>query len=80
MPTFTASETAEIAGSSDFLGINFYTTDLIKDEVSDLSEISYLADSDTTTSQDPYWYRLVLSSGKKTNQDLGFKVQLHMYT
>ena len=57
LPKFTTEETQEISDSSDFIGINFYTTDLIENYVSDINEISYFVDSDTRTSQDRSWYR-----------------------
>ena len=35
-----------VAGSYDFLGMNFYTTNMVYTEIQNISEISYYSDSD----------------------------------
>ena len=56
LPTFTANETAEIMQSSDFLGINYYTSSLVYPEVSDINCIDYYCDKDVGSYQDETWY------------------------
>ncbi len=59
LPTFTAEESEEIAGSSDFLGINHYTTALTyptPPEDIDLNDVSWFADADVIDYQDSKWY------------------------
>ncbi len=56
LPTFTPAEAEELLGSSDFLGINYYTVMLVEDTVADINDISYYADQDTITYQDSNWY------------------------
>ena len=56
LPTFTANETAEIMQSSDFLGINYYTSSLVYPEVSDINCIDYYCDKDVGSYQDEAWY------------------------
>jgi len=56
LPTFTANETAEIMQSSDFLGINYYSTWIVYPEVSDITCIDYYCDKDVGSYQDETWY------------------------
>jgi beta-glucosidase/6-phospho-beta-glucosidase/beta-galactosidase len=56
LPDFTAEERAELLGSSDFLGINFYTSDLCYPSPGDVSDVSYYADQDVACYQDKTWY------------------------
>ena len=56
LPEFTAEESAEILGSYDFLGINFYTSQLAYPDEGDITQISYWEDKDVDTKADPNWY------------------------
>ena len=56
LPYFTDEESATIVNSSDFLGINCYTTNVVYVEESDLADISFFADQDVSSYQDPSWY------------------------
>ena len=56
LPTFTANETAEIMQSSDFLGINYYTSSVVYTEASDIDCIDYYCDKDVGSYQDETWY------------------------
>lgn len=59
LPTFTEEESVEIAHSSDFLGINHYTTGIVYQtppEDIDLSQMSWAVDTDVTMYQDSKWY------------------------
>ena len=56
LPHFSEEETAMIAGSSDFLGMNFYTSNIVYPEESDIMDVSYFADPDVGATQDPNWY------------------------
>lgn len=59
LPTFTANESAEILGSYDFLGINFYTSGLGFPKVGDITIPSYFEDKDADAKPDPNWYKYV---------------------
>jgi len=56
LPTFTAEESAEILGSHDFLGINFYTSGLGFAQEGDITLPSYWEDKDAGAKPDPNWY------------------------
>ena len=59
LPEFTAEEKAEIAGSSDFLGINHYTTSLVfpmDPDSPDSDKIGYPYDSGVQSTIDKKWY------------------------
>ena len=56
MPEFTADEQQQIKGSSDFFGLNHYTSFLTENKSSETSEISYDADQDVHHSVDSTWY------------------------
>ncbi len=56
LPTFTDEESAEIAGSFDFLGVNHYTTNLVYPEDGDLSVVSFFEDADVVNYSDESWY------------------------
>ena len=60
LPEFTAEESNEILGSSDFLGINFYTSTIVYPRPGDISTPSYYEDKDVGGYPDPNWYRYVL--------------------
>ena len=51
LPSFTAEEEAEVAGSSDFLGINFYTCEIVYPEEEDINDVSYDKDDDVVNYQ-----------------------------
>lgn len=53
LPSFTDDEKRMINGSSDFLGLNHYTTELVESAVSDVR--SWNGDQNTRTSHDPTW-------------------------
>jgi len=57
LPEFTAEESNEILGSSDFLGINFYTSTIVYPRPGDISTPSYYEDKDVGGYPDPNWYR-----------------------
>jgi len=55
LPTFTPEELTLLSGSTDFLGINLYTSSLVYPE--DLgTEANYFTDSDVSSYQDSRWY------------------------
>jgi len=56
LPTFTAEEEQIVAGSSDFIGLNFYTCEIVYPEESDINIVSYDEDDDVVNYQDPNWY------------------------
>jgi len=56
LPNFTEEESEMIAGSSDFLGINFYTSNIVYPKVSDIEDVSYFADPDVADEQHESWY------------------------
>ena len=41
LPQFTADEETLVSKSSDFLGLNFYTSELVKPEDEGIEEVSY---------------------------------------
>jgi len=48
LPTFTAEESALLKGSSDFYGMNTYTSDYIKEKHSSPEEGDYLGNVEVT--------------------------------
>jgi len=56
LPQFTAEESAMIFNSSDFLGINFYTSNVVYTEEGDLENIDWNADQDVGAYQDDTWF------------------------
>ena len=56
LPHFSDEDSAMILGSSDFLGINFYTANYAYPETSDLGDVSWSADMDVGSYQDETWY------------------------
>lgn len=57
LPVFTDAEKAALKGSSDFFGLNTYSSELAKEQINDDKLISYDTDKDTYTYQDAYnWY------------------------
>ena len=55
LPHFCEEDSAMILGSSDFLGLNIYTSFLVFPEVSDISQVDFYADQDVATYQDDTW-------------------------
>ena len=56
LPTFTEEQSAMVAGTADFLGVNPYTTNLIYPQENPVEEESVLLDPDVATYQDETWY------------------------
>jgi len=56
LPEFTELEKQQLKGSADFFGLNFYTSNMAKNKVQDINWISYDADKDTESYQDPAWF------------------------
>jgi len=56
LPTFTEEESAMIQGSSDFLGMNFYTAQIVYPELGDIEDVNYYSDPDVGSYQDDTWY------------------------
>ena len=52
LPTFTAEESAEVAGAFDFLGMNVYSTDLTYPGPG-YTGVSWYDDKDTSVTDDP---------------------------
>ena len=57
LPRFTIEEKDEILGSSDFLGINFYTSRLVIPKPGNINIVSYYEDKDVFAEPDPNWYK-----------------------
>jgi len=57
LPSFNESEKLEIAGTSDFFGINHYTTVLTYDHFNpdEISTVGYYQDREANTEQDFTW-------------------------
>jgi len=56
LPEFTAEESAMIQSSSDFLGINMYTSYLTSPKDEGIQDVSYFKDDDTVGELDPAWF------------------------
>jgi len=56
LPSFSEEESQMINGSSDFLGMNFYTSNIVYPELCDISDVNYYCDPDVGASQDENWY------------------------
>merc|ERR1712004_474393 len=56
LPTFSEEDSAMILGSSDFLGMNFYTAQIVYPEASDPELVDFYADPDVGSYQDDTWY------------------------
>jgi len=56
LPKFTVEEEQMIKNSSDFLGINFYTSELVYPEDEGVEDVSYHKDDDVALYKDPTWY------------------------
>ena len=56
LPEFTAEEEQMIKNSSDFLGINFYTSEIVYPSDESTEDVSYYNDDDVASYKDPNWY------------------------
>lgn len=56
LPQFTEEDQQIILGSSDFLGMNFYTAQIVYPEMSDIEDVNYFADPDVGSYQEAAWY------------------------
>jgi len=56
LPQFTQEETEMIAGSTDFIGLNMYTANIVYPAEEDISEPSYYTDDGNQEFQDETWY------------------------
>eukprot|EP00095_Tigriopus_kingsejongensis_P005520 maker-scaffold282_size228295-snap-gene-0.16 protein:Tk05520 transcript:maker-scaffold282_size228295-snap-gene-0.16-mRNA-1 annotation:"hypothetical protein DAPPUDRAFT_243998" len=57
LPEFTTEEMDMVRNSSDFMGINYYTTAIVQDKAFDIEEVSNVADTGVETTDDSTWYR-----------------------
>ena len=51
LPQFSAEDSAMIYNSSDFLGINFYTSNVVYTQESDIATVDWSADQDVAAYQ-----------------------------
>ncbi len=56
LPEFTAAESAEIMDSSDFIGLNFYSSYVTYPKAGNINVVSYYEDQDVASYQDDTWY------------------------
>jgi len=56
LPHFTPEESEMIAGSTDFIGLNFYTSNLVFPAEEDISKPSFFTDDGLQDYQDETWY------------------------
>jgi hypothetical protein len=56
LPHFTAADAAEVLGTSDFLGLNFYSGGMVFPQEGDINWVSYYADKDTGGHGDENFY------------------------
>ena len=56
LPVFTEEEKIQLKGSSDFFGLNFYTSGIVRNKEADINSVSYDADKDVEGYQDGSWY------------------------
>jgi len=56
LPEFTEEESEMLTGSSDFLGLNFYTSEVVYPVEGDHTNPSYFTDMNYKTYQDETWY------------------------
>jgi len=57
LPHFTESESLMVANTSDFLGINFYTSEMVYPVDEGTEEVSYHKDDDAELYQDDSWFK-----------------------
>ena len=63
IPYFIKEDSEEIVGSFDFIGINFYTADIVYTKESDPNVVSYYADQDVSS------YKVDIYSWRKSSND-----------
>ena len=51
LPQFSEEDSKMLAGSYDFIGMNFYTSDLVWPQESDINDVSYWSDQDIGSTQ-----------------------------
>jgi len=56
LPEFTKEEKHLLKGSADFFGLNFYTTNIVRNKIQNISWISYDADKDTESFKNEDWF------------------------
>lgn len=57
---FTEAEKAELKGSADFFGLNFYSSELVNEQINPDNLVSYDTDKDVYAYQDKEnWYGYV---------------------
>ena len=56
LPSFTADQQSMVANSSDFLGINFYTSEIVYPVDEGVEDVSYFKDDDADLYKDPTWF------------------------
>jgi len=56
LPEFTPEETEMLTGSADFIGLNFYTSQMVFPAEEDISKPSYFTDDALETYQNETWY------------------------
>ncbi len=57
LPVFTEAEKVELAGSSDFFGLNFYSSEIVREQIYPDTLVDYTTDKDAATYQDKEnWY------------------------
>ena len=56
LPEFTEEEQLLVRGSSDFFGLNHYTSFLIQDSSNEMIDVSYDSDVGVIHTVDPSWY------------------------
>ncbi|XP_021353931.1 lactase-phlorizin hydrolase-like, partial [Mizuhopecten yessoensis] len=63
LPEFTSEEKKYIKGSADFIGLNFYTSDVVEHYEDPAVPHDYYSDMDVRVSKDPSWLGYNNSSG-----------------
>lgn len=57
LPVFTEAEKTELKGSADFFGLNFYSSEIVREELFDDTLVDYNTDKDAIAYQDKEnWY------------------------
>jgi len=56
LPQFSDEDSAMILGSSDFLGMNFYTSAIVYPEIADINDVSFYSDQDVSSYQEEAWF------------------------
>jgi beta-glucosidase len=57
LPVFTDAEKTELKGSADFFGLNFYSSEIVREELFDDTLVDYTTDKDAVAYQDKEnWY------------------------